>query len=321
MTKTAKRPRAWWHYFLPPVLATLTIVAVFDVYHPFAPVGDDLLQVGGFEGASFDAQPRLTKWRGWGARARWDASAGWKGSAGLVLESEGRHHGSIAVEIEDPGRFQALTFSGRIRSEGARAGTEDWLRPRYVLYFRDGDDKPRWDYPHGVCFVRETQDWTFCRESFVVPAFAKKAVVVGQNAGTAGRVFLDDMELRPAERRASATWVLVVTALIWTLGFGVPIAWSRLWTRRFGLTTLLVALAIVAGVTAPANVMTEILRGIDDGASVVRSFWRSSPRSNPPRAHRPGRCAAGARGGPHPAGDLWLLGPTGCSARTGSERR
>lgn len=270
----ASRPSRSWKVFAPPVLATLALLVFFRLYHPFVPVGDDLLGLRGFEAASFESHDKLSAWRGWGEFARWDPHAGFEESAGVVLSSDGKRRGGIRLDLDEPRRFEALTFRGRLRTMDLKRGSKDWLRARFVVFFRDAEGKPNWSHPHTACFLEGTHDWMLCRETFIVPSFAESVTITAQNGGTSGLAVIDDLELRPAVRRASATPLLTLAALVWAAGFTLPLLELRPWKRRYGLVTVVAALAIVVGVAAPAHVIGEALR-LPDRALVKALEWWS----------------------------------------------
>lgn len=250
---------ASWKGLAPFVLVLVLIAAYFGLFDPYEITGVNILPASDFEDSSWRNE-MPPGWRGLGELSRWGPTLGYEGSGGLEIRVGAERGGRVEWILDNPSRFSHVRVRGKLRAEDVEPGKRAWNLARLVFFCRDESGRSRWDFPHAVAYLVGTTRWRTYEATLEVPPGVSTGHLVVQQAGTRGRVFVDDLELLPARLKSSVMPVRRVLVLLWLGSFLVALATLAPWRRPAGVVATLLVIVIVVGVAAPADSFAELIK-------------------------------------------------------------
>lgn len=222
----------------------------FNLYTPWQAAGPNQIDDGSFETAT-----GTNSWTGWSDLTTLEPEGGYRKSAGLVLGTEPNRHSTLKLKIKDTETFPAFQLSMRATATGVREGKLFWHHPRAIFFFRTATGKSRFDISHCLFSLGKDAKWRTYKKTFPVPKDAETGWLYLQNLGKAGTLQVDDIAVIPAVMRPSALFFSILFVTLIGIALALSLAILKPWTRPAGIAVLLTALAILAGVTAPGELL------------------------------------------------------------------
>ena len=178
-------------------------------------------------------------------------------------------NGQFVLTVSESGKMAGLNFrlpgamaydlvrvSGRVETDDVVEGKFSWRCARLLLIQYDQNDK--WlPGEHGVISESGTLDWSAHEDVFEVTRAATHADLVVQNAGVSGVARFDELLAEPVRVRSSFAWWRLFTAALWVGMAALYFNRCRLNTRRLKHLIALNAAAILVGVLAPSEWISQ----------------------------------------------------------------
>lgn len=239
---------------LSAVLTIGCMALFFNLYELWEPIGLEQIPDG-----SFSTPAATNGWSGWSPWAQVSPDGGYKGSPGVVLTTSTNKHGVLRYYIDELSDIEAFRVSLRATATGVTADKKSYRYPRALFFYKDRQNKPRFDQPHEFFGTQKDKGWRHYKDFFPVPEGATNVQLYIQNSGHTGIMRVTDISVIPVRGKTSAPWWKLFFGTLWAAAFSFCLFSLKPWARRYGYLIMITIVLILTGILLPKNVLNQTI--------------------------------------------------------------